>query len=59
MATAAARAQGSATLRLARELIARASVTPEDGGCQELLAQRLEPLGFKVERIRCGDVSNL
>ena len=59
MAPAAARAQGSATLQLARELIARASVTPEDGGCQELLAQRLEPLGFKVERIRCGDVSNL
>ena len=48
-----------ATLGLARELIARRSITPEDGGCQELLAQRLEPLGFKVERIRCGDVSNL
>ena len=49
----------SATLGLARELIARRSITPEDGGCQELLAQRLEPLGFKVERIRCGEVSNL
>jgi len=48
-----------ATLALARELIARRSITPEDGGCQELLAQRLEPLGFKIERIRCGEVSNL
>ena len=48
-----------ATLGLARELIARRSITPEDGGCQELLAQRLEPLGFKVERIRCGEVSKL
>ena len=47
------------TLALARELIARRSITPEDGGCQELLAQRLEPLGFKIERIRCGEVSNL
>ncbi len=48
-----------ATLGLARELIERRSITPEDGGCQELLAQRLEPLGFEVERIRCGEVSNL
>jgi succinyl-diaminopimelate desuccinylase len=48
-----------ATLALARELISRRSITPEDGGCQALLAQRLEPLGFKVERIRCGEVSNL
>jgi succinyl-diaminopimelate desuccinylase len=48
-----------ATLELARELIARRSITPEDGGCQELLAERLDPLGFKAERIRCGEVSNL
>jgi succinyl-diaminopimelate desuccinylase len=48
-----------ATLELARELIARRSITPEDGGCQEVLAQRLEPLGFKIERIRCSAVSNL
>ena len=48
-----------ATLELARELIGRRSITPEDGGCQELIAQRLEPLGFKAERIRCGEVSNL
>ena len=48
-----------ATLALARELISRRSITPEDGGCQDLLARRLEPLGFTVERIRCGEVSNL
>ena len=53
------RGSDGVTLRLARELIARRSITPEDGGCQELIAQRIEPLGFKVERIRCGEVSNL
>lgn len=48
-----------ATLRLARELISRRSITPEDAGCQDLLANRLEPLGFTIEQIRCGEVSNL
>ena len=49
----------SATLRLARELILRRSITPDDAGCQELLAARLGPVGFAVERIPCGEVSNL
>jgi len=49
----------SATLDLARELIARPSVTPDDAGCQELLAARLEKLGFHIERLRFGDVDNL
>src|SRR5882762_8275828 len=49
----------AATLRLARELIARRSVTPEDGGCQEFLAERLARLGFSIEPIRRGEVSNL
>jgi len=49
----------AATLRLARELIARRSVTPEDGGCQELLAERLARLGFAIERVRRGEVTNL
>jgi len=53
------RGSDGATLALARELIARRSITPEDGGCQDLIAQRIEPLGFNVERIRCGEVSNL
>jgi len=48
----------SKTLDLAQDLIARRSVTPEDLGCQELLISRLEPLGFKIERMRFGDVDN-
>ncbi|MCB4812191.1 succinyl-diaminopimelate desuccinylase [Methylovorus menthalis] len=48
----------SNTLALAQDLIARRSVTPEDLGCQELLISRLEPLGFKIERMRFGDVDN-
>lgn len=55
----AGRGPDRATLELARELIERRSITPEDGGCQELIARRLEPLGFEVEPIRCGEVSNL
>jgi succinyl-diaminopimelate desuccinylase len=46
------------TLELAKQLIARPSVTPRDEGCQELMIARLEPLGFRVERLRFGDVDN-
>ncbi len=49
----------SATLDLARELIRRPSVTPEDRGCQRLMAERLEPLGFRIEPLRFGEVDNL
>jgi succinyl-diaminopimelate desuccinylase len=49
----------SAAFDLARELIARVSITPNDGGCQDLLARRLAGLGFKIERMRFGDVENL
>jgi succinyl-diaminopimelate desuccinylase len=52
-------AETAATLQLARELIARRSITPEDGGCQRLLAERLAPLGFAVEPVRYGEVANL
>jgi succinyl-diaminopimelate desuccinylase len=48
-----------ATLGLARELIARRSITPKDNGCQELLAERLKRSGFAVEPIRRGEVTNL
>jgi succinyl-diaminopimelate desuccinylase len=48
----------SSTLDLTRQLMSRASVSPVDGGCQELLIARLEPLGFVVERMRFGDVDN-
>lgn len=47
------------TLDLARALIARPSVTPEDAGCLDLIAQHLEPLGFACERIDSNGVSNL
>jgi succinyl-diaminopimelate desuccinylase len=46
-------------LELAKELISRRSVTPEDGGCQALLAQRLAAAGFECEPLVCGEVSNL
>jgi succinyl-diaminopimelate desuccinylase len=46
-------------LQLAKALIARKSVTPEDGGCQELLASRLTAAGFRCEPLRFGSVSNL
>ena len=52
-------ALGSATLCLACELIRRPSVTPEDGGCQEYIADRLSKHGFNVESMHFGEVSNL
>jgi succinyl-diaminopimelate desuccinylase len=48
----------SATLELAKDLIARPSLTPEDVGCQDMLIARLEKLGFTVERMRFGNVDN-
>jgi succinyl-diaminopimelate desuccinylase len=48
----------SDTLRLTEELIARASVSPTDGGCQALMTQRLEAIGFTVEHLRFGPVDN-
>lgn len=47
------------TFELACELIARRSVTPADGGCMELLAHRLAPLGFNLDRMDREGVSNL
>ena len=46
------------TLELAKTLIARRSMTPDDAGCQEILSDRLEKLGFRVERMRFGNVDN-
>jgi len=46
------------TLELARQLIARPSVTPDDAGCQALMIERLEAIGFVVERLRFGDTDN-
>ena len=47
------------TLQLAMDLIARPSVTPNDAGCQDLLAGRLSAIGFTIERLRFGEVDNL
>ncbi|MBN8492455.1 MAG: succinyl-diaminopimelate desuccinylase [Burkholderiales bacterium] len=41
-------------LRLTEALIARPSVTPQDGGCQGLLTERLAPLGFACETLVAG-----
>ena len=53
----------SATLRLAEQLIARRSVTPDDADCQKLIAERLAPLGFACASLPFGPesarVSNL
>ncbi len=46
------------TLDLAIDLIRRPSVTPLDAGCQDLLSARLAALGFRIERLRFGDVDN-
>ena len=48
----------SPTLELAIDLLKRRSNTPDDAGCQEAMIARLEPLGFKIERMRFGDVDN-
>src|SRR5690606_33206577 len=48
----------SPTLQLATDLIRCRSVTPEDDGCQALMIQRLEAIGFRVERLRFGEVDN-
>jgi len=49
----------STVLELAKSLISRASVTPEDAGCQDIVARRLEALGFRAERHDRNGVSNL
>ncbi len=47
------------TLTLAQTLISSPSLTPDDAGCQEILIQRLQQLGFAIEVMRFGDVTNL
>lgn len=49
----------SPTLELATALIARASVTPEDAGCQQMLIERLQAIGFDCETLVFGEVTNL
>ena len=49
----------SDSIVLLADLIRRESVTPDDKGCQAMLAKRLEPLGFTIEWMNAGDVTNL
>ena len=48
----------SPTLALAKDLISRQSVTPEDAGCQELMMNRLKALGFEIEVMVFEDTTN-
>ena len=49
----------SATLDLAKQLISIPSVTPEDLGCQKIIADRLSNIGFNIENLRFDEVDNL
>ena len=49
----------SPTIEFAQQLIKRPSVTPSDEGCQQLMAERLEAIGFACENLRFEDVDNL
>jgi succinyl-diaminopimelate desuccinylase len=48
----------SPTLDLTCQLIARPSVSPEDGGCQKIMTDRLRAIGFRVEPLKFGPVEN-
>ena len=49
----------SEVLALAKELINRKSVTPEDAGCQQMMSDYLQPLGFAVENLDFADTQNI
>lgn len=49
----------SEVLNLTKELIQRPSVTPDDAGCQDLIAERLQRVNFNCEHLRLGEVDNL
>lgn len=50
--------QRQRVLRYAQTLMARPSVTPEDGGCQTWMAERLQQIGFTVTPLPAGGVEN-
>jgi succinyl-diaminopimelate desuccinylase len=52
-------ARARPTLTLAQSLIERRSLTPDDAGCQDVLAERLRPLGFRCETLAFNGVTNL
>jgi succinyl-diaminopimelate desuccinylase len=47
------------TLNLAKQLISIPSITPDDLGCQKIIADRLSAIGFNIENLRFGEVDNL
>ena len=49
----------SPTLDLAKQLISRKSLTPFDDGCLDIIGNRLTPLDFSLEKMRCNEVDNL
>ena len=49
----------SECIRLSQALINQASITPNDAGCQDMIIDELKPLGFKIETIVLGEVTNL
>ena len=49
----------SSTLELTRQLVAKASVTPNDAGCQPLIAEHLQAIGFEIQWLNFGNVKNL
>ena len=49
----------SDVIELAMDLVARQSLTPADAGCQDVVAQRLQAAGFRIERLPFGAVQNL
>jgi len=48
----------SETLELAKSLISKASVTPDDKGCQLIMIERLKKIGFEIHPLKFGDVDN-
>ena len=49
----------SETIKLAQKIIQLDSITPEDKGCQKIIADYLKPLGFNVENMPFTEVTNL
>ena len=49
----------SETIKLAQQLIQIDSITPEDKGCQQIIANYLQPLGFNIENMPFAEVTNL
>ena len=48
----------SETLELAKSLISKASVTPDDKGCQSIMIERLKKIGFEIHPLKFGEVDN-